>query len=159
MFCLFLGLHLQHVEVPRLGVKSQLQPLAYTTATTTPDSSCICYLCRSLQQHWILNPLSEARPGIKPTFSWILVRFISTKPQREPYNLSFKNGKLGVPAVVQSLLSLCSAGSIPGSVQWVKDLALPQMWPGFDPWPGNSICHGSTWKRKIKRKAIIGKIN
>ena len=30
-FCLFLGLHLQHVEVPRLGVRSELQMPAYTT--------------------------------------------------------------------------------------------------------------------------------
>ena len=31
----FLGLHLQHMEVPRLGV--ELEPPAYTTATATPD--------------------------------------------------------------------------------------------------------------------------
>ena len=29
----FLGLRLQHMEVPRLGVESELQLLAYTTAT------------------------------------------------------------------------------------------------------------------------------
>ena len=34
-------------------------------------------------------------------------------------------------------LSLGSTGSIPGPMQWVKDLALPQLWLGFDPWPGN----------------------
>ena len=34
---------------------------AYTTATATPDPSCICNLCLCLQQHQILNPLSEAR--------------------------------------------------------------------------------------------------
>ena len=33
----FLGLHLRHTEVPRLGVKSELQLPAYTTATATPD--------------------------------------------------------------------------------------------------------------------------
>ena len=31
----FLGPHLRHTEVPRLGVKSELQLLAYTTATAT----------------------------------------------------------------------------------------------------------------------------
>ena len=31
-FC-FLGLHLQHMDVSRLGVKSELQLPAYTTAT------------------------------------------------------------------------------------------------------------------------------
>ena len=33
----FLGLRLWHVEVPRLGVELDLQLLAYTTATATPD--------------------------------------------------------------------------------------------------------------------------
>ena len=38
-FCLFLflGLHLRHMEVPRLRVKSGLQLWAYTTATATLD--------------------------------------------------------------------------------------------------------------------------
>ena len=34
---------------------------AYATATATLDPSHICDLHRSLQQHQILNPLSEAR--------------------------------------------------------------------------------------------------
>ena len=47
------------MEVPRLGVESELQLLACTTATATPDPSCVCdYRSR---EHWILNPLSEAR--------------------------------------------------------------------------------------------------
>ena len=33
----FLWSHLWHMEVPRLGVKSELQLPAYTTATATPD--------------------------------------------------------------------------------------------------------------------------
>ena len=33
----FLGLHPWHMEVPRLGVKSELQLPAYTTATATQD--------------------------------------------------------------------------------------------------------------------------
>jgi len=57
---LFLGLHLQHMEVPRLGVKSELQLPAYATATAMPDPSCICNLGHRLQQHRILNPLSKA---------------------------------------------------------------------------------------------------
>ena len=35
----FLGLTLQHVEVPRLGVELELQLLAYTTATAMWDPS------------------------------------------------------------------------------------------------------------------------
>ena len=41
----FLGLHLQHMEVPSLGVESEL--LAYTTATAMPDPSRVCDLHHS----------------------------------------------------------------------------------------------------------------
>ena len=34
---LLLGLYLRHMEVPRLGVESELQLLAYTTATSMQD--------------------------------------------------------------------------------------------------------------------------
>ena len=40
----------QHMEVPRLGVKSELQLPAYTTATVTPDLSHICELHHSSLQ-------------------------------------------------------------------------------------------------------------
>ena len=33
-FCFVLGLHLRHMEVPRLGVESELQLLAYTAIAT-----------------------------------------------------------------------------------------------------------------------------
>ena len=46
------------MEVPRLGVESELQLPVYTTATAMPDPSRICNLHHSSQ---ILNPLSEAR--------------------------------------------------------------------------------------------------
>ena len=49
------------MEVPRLGVELDLQPAAYVTATATPDPSRDCDLHHSSQQHWILNPLGEAR--------------------------------------------------------------------------------------------------
>ena len=61
------------MEVPRLGVKSELQLQAYTTATATPDPSCICNLHHSSGQHRILNPLSEVRDGtcILMDTSWV----------------------------------------------------------------------------------------
>ena len=59
-FC-FLELHLQHMEVPRLGIKLELQLPAYTTATATWNPSHVCKLRHSSQQHQILNLLSEAR--------------------------------------------------------------------------------------------------
>ena len=58
-FFVFLGLHLQHMEVPRLGVELELQLLAYITAT--PDLSRICDPHHSSRQCWILNPVSRAR--------------------------------------------------------------------------------------------------
>ena len=49
------------MEVPRLGVKWELQLTAYTTVTALWDRSCIYDLHHSLRQHQILNLLSEAR--------------------------------------------------------------------------------------------------
>ena len=70
------------MEVPRLGVELELQLLVYTTATAMQDPHRVCDLHHSSQQRRIPNPLS--RPGIEPASSWILVRFISAEPQREP---------------------------------------------------------------------------
>ena len=62
LFCfLFWRPHLQHMEVLRLGLELELPLPAYTTATATPDPSHICNLDHRSQQHWILNPLSQAR--------------------------------------------------------------------------------------------------
>ena len=55
----FLGLHLWHTEVPRLEVISEPQLLAYATAHGDTGS---------LTQ-WVT-------PGIEPTSSWILTRFL-----------------------------------------------------------------------------------
>ena len=57
----FSGLHPWRMEVPRLGVKSELQPPAYTTATATLGLSPICDLHHSSRQCRILNLLNEAR--------------------------------------------------------------------------------------------------
>ena len=54
--CFFLGPHLQLMEVPRLEVKSELQLLAYPTATTKPDPSRACNLRHSLQ------PMPDPQP-------------------------------------------------------------------------------------------------
>ena len=57
----FLGLHLQHMEVPRLGVELELQLMAYTTATATQDLSLVYNLHHSSRQCRIVNPLGKAR--------------------------------------------------------------------------------------------------
>ena len=49
------------MEVPGLEVKSELQLPAYAIARATVDPSHICFVCCSMCQLQILNPLSEAR--------------------------------------------------------------------------------------------------
>ena len=80
MFCFFFPgervLHLQHMEVPRLGIELELQLPAYTTATATQDLSCVCDLHHSSRQHRILNPLCEARDQthVLMDASWVCYR-------------------------------------------------------------------------------------
>ena len=63
-------------ESSRLGVTSELQQSAYTTATAMPDPICICNLYHNFYSstgsltHWV-------RPAIKPSSSWTLVRFLT----------------------------------------------------------------------------------
>ena len=61
VFCYFFGQLLRQMEVPRLGVESELYPPAYARATAMQDLSRICNLHHSSRQHRILNPLSKAR--------------------------------------------------------------------------------------------------
>ena len=64
------------MEVPRLGAESELQLPASTTATATPDPSCVCDPHHGSWQHQILNSLSEARNGTRNLVvsSWIRFR-------------------------------------------------------------------------------------
>ena len=64
-FFFFLWLHLWHMEVPWLGVKSEMQLYQIHTASVTYTATCSNSLT-----HW-------ARPGIEPASSWILVRFLT----------------------------------------------------------------------------------
>ena len=49
-FFSFLGLNLQHMEVPSLRVKSELQLSAYTKTTATKNLSCVCDLHHGSRQ-------------------------------------------------------------------------------------------------------------
>ena len=61
-FFFFLGPHLRHMEVPRLGVDSEPQLPAYATPQPAmPDLSLVCDPHHSSWQHRILNLLSEAK--------------------------------------------------------------------------------------------------
>ena len=77
-FWCLLGLHPRHMEIPRLGVQSEPQLLAYAKATATQDPSYICDLRHSSWQRQILNPLSEVRDW---TYNLMVpVGFISAMP-------------------------------------------------------------------------------
>ena len=56
-FLVYLGPHSWYIEVPRLGVESELQLSAYTTATATAtlDLSYICDLHHSSEQLQMLS--------------------------------------------------------------------------------------------------------
>ena len=90
----FLGPHPRYMEVPRLGVKSELQLPAYATAMETQDPSRVCDLHHSSEQHQILNP--RARPGIKPATSWYLVDSFRCTMTGTPSNYYFKRHLLKI---------------------------------------------------------------
>ena len=60
-FFRFLGLHSQHVEVPRLGVELELLLPAHAIVTATWDPSHVCDRHHNSWQCQIPNSLSEAR--------------------------------------------------------------------------------------------------
>ena len=75
------------MEVPRLGVKSELQLLAYTTATAMPDLNWVYSLHHSSRQCQILNPLSVARDQtcILIDTSWVHSHQATTRTPEEGY--------------------------------------------------------------------------
>ena len=113
------------MELPRLGVESELQVQAYATAiaiaTATWDPSCVCNLYHSSWQCWILNPLGRAREQE----SLVQVRW-SLK----------NNGMEGQESSCSGSGHYGDAGLIPGLASELKNLVLLQLQIGFSP------CHG-----------------
>ena len=66
----FLGLHLRHMEVPRLGVESEPQPQHLGIRVAPVIHSAAHGNARS--------PIHWSRPGIEPASSWILVGVINS---------------------------------------------------------------------------------
>ena len=74
----FWGLHLRHMQVPRLGVTLELQLPVCMTAIATPDPSLVC------EAHGNAGSLTHwARPGLVPSSSWMLVGFIASELWQE----------------------------------------------------------------------------
>ena len=70
------------MEVPRLGVESELLLPAYTTATAIQDLSYICNLHHSSRQRWILNPLEQGQgSNLRP--HGCLSDLLTTEPLQE----------------------------------------------------------------------------
>ena len=90
VFFFFLGLHLWHMEVPRLhrnwkcqfpgwirvgSHQSTLQPQQHQIQAMSANYTATHSNSRSLN-HW-------ARPGIEPASSWILLGFITAEPRQQ----------------------------------------------------------------------------
>ena len=77
LFFSFLGLHLQHMEVPQ--ARGQIGAVAASLCHSHSNTGSSIYdLYHSSGQYQILKPLSKARDQIhKSTSSWILVRIIT----------------------------------------------------------------------------------
>ena len=60
-FFFFLGLHMRHIDVPRLGVESELWLPVCATATVKPDPSLVFDVHHSSRQCRIFNPLKQVR--------------------------------------------------------------------------------------------------
>ena len=78
LFCfvfVFLGLHLRHMEAPRLGVKLELQLPAYSHSSAARS---VTYATAHGNTRSLTHQL---RPGIEPATSWILVSFITAEPR------------------------------------------------------------------------------
>ena len=125
------------MEVPRLGVESEFQLPAYTTATATWDLSHICNLHHSSQQHWILNSLSEARDRthVLMDTSWVCHHWAMTGTH---YTASFK----------ENIWHLSEVFLFPGLQRWqlaaglkvMVFMALVECWHGdkCSPWGQHS---------------------
>ena len=105
------------MEVPRLGVESELQLLAYTTVTAMWDPSRVCDLHHSSQQRQILNPLNEARNRTRNFM--VTSRICSHCDTAETNSSSIHEDADSNPTRIHE-----DADLIPGLIQWVKDLAL-----------------------------------
>ena len=110
LFFCFLGPHPQHMEVPRLGVKSELQLPAYAATTAMQDLSCVCdwHLYHSSQQCRIPDPLSEPRDQThilkKTTQIHFLWATTGTPEMKINLNLRINSGRINILTILSLLI-------------------------------------------------------
>ena len=100
------------MEVPRLGVKSELQLLTYATAKQHRIWAASVTYTTAHSNAWSLT--HWAKTGINPTSSWILVRFINAEPE------GIRGGWAELRMVPALTVSRCWAykGSVVGLRGW-----------------------------------------
>ena len=103
-FFFFLGLCLWHMEVPRLGVKSELAATGLhhsrSNAGSKPGLQPTPQLMANTE-----SPIHWAKPGVKPTSPWILVGFVFLAPLELPH-LHFKLGVLSGKNIQKQVLGI-----------------------------------------------------
>ena len=85
-FCLFRP-HPRHMEVPRLGLNGSysFQPAPQAQHHQIQATSATCFIAHGNAgslTHWVI-------PGMEPVSLWMLIRFVSTEPQKELLQLFY----------------------------------------------------------------------
>ena len=112
------------MEVPRLGVKSELQLLAYTTAIAMQDPSHVCSLYHSARQGRVLNALSESRDQTRNLMVLSQICFCCATAGTPVFFL-FKTISVGQRSVS---LPIPSSQNQQGQGAWREGLAHVQGW-------------------------------
>ena len=131
-FFFLLGPHPRHMDVPSLGVQSELELSA--TATAMSDPSQICDLHHSSWQHEILNPLSKVRDR---TYNLMVPsQIVSPAPRREllfffffNFPLIFKNE---LYTDFRGMSFSCSLFHFSASIMFSNVHTPPTMFPQMD---------------------------
>ena len=106
------------MEVPRLGVESELLLLAYIAATAMQDLSCVCDLHSNSWQGRIPNPLRKTRDWtcIPMDTSWVYHHWATT--QHGVYNQPLFSDHVGLAS---HLSWACSLLGLYSKVRWSQE--------------------------------------
>ena len=116
-FFVFLGSHWQHMEVPRVGVKSELQPQPQQQqiGSTSVTYSTAHGHARSFT-HW-------ARPGMEPSTLWFLDSFLLCHDRSSSHPCFYR------ASLSQSLQSPIGSMSFPGLITMARYMGFAELKP------------------------------